>query len=289
MIYTIKNDRLTVKISDYAAEIRSVTGNGCEYIWQPEEGHWQRQAPWLFPICGGLTEGRYVYRGKTYEMQKHGFARTSLFTLDGATDAAVTMTLTDSAETLAVYPFAFRLTVTYALSDDRLLCTVRIANPGTDELIAGIGAHPGFRVPLSGDGRFEDWTLVFANECSPGEMTLSDDHLWSGESRPFPLEGSKSLPLTRDLFSLDARFLFGAGDTVTLRSDRSPHSVTVRYAGFPYVGFWSEPTDVGFLCIEPWQGLPAVSGVIDDLETKRDLFHIAPGKERTVALEMQFQ
>lgn len=289
MIYTLKNDRLTVQISDYAAEIRSVRGNGCEYIWQTEEGHWQRQAPWLFPICGGLCEGRYVYRGKTYEMQKHGFARTSVFQAGEANETSVAMTLTDSAETRAVYPFAFRLTVVYELSGDRLRCTVRIVNPGEDELIAGIGAHPGFRVPLSGDGRFDDWTLVFENECSPDEMTLSDDHLWSGERRPFPLEEGRRLPLSRSLFSLDARFLSGTGGAVTLRSDRSLRSVTVRYGGFPYVGFWSEPTDAGFLCIEPWQGLPAVSGAVDDLATKRDLFHIAPGKERTVALEMQFQ
>ena len=287
MLYTIKNDRLTVGVSDYAAEIRSVRGNGCEYIWQPEAGHWQRQAPWLFPICGGLFEGRYTYRGRSYEMQKHGFARTSLFTLEGATESSLSFSLSDSLETRKVYPFAFRLDVTYALQKNRLCCTLTVSNPGEDELIAGLGGHPGFRVPLDGKGRFDDWFLSFPGAVDPCEMTLSDDLLWSGSKTPFALPDGK-LPLARSLFSRDAHFLAGAGNTVTLGSPLSERSVTLSWDGFPYLGFWSEPTDVGFLCIEPWHGLPSVSGRVDDLATKPDLFHIAPGKSETLALRMQF-
>ena len=81
MFYTLKNDYLTVKISDLGAELCSVQAkNGCEYMWQPEAGHWQGHAPWLFPICSRLYEGRYIYRGRSYEMPGHGFARTSYFT-----------------------------------------------------------------------------------------------------------------------------------------------------------------------------------------------------------------
>ena len=288
MFYTIRNDKLAVRISDEGAEVHSVVAHGCEYIWQPEAGHWQRHAPWLFPICGGLTEGRYVYRGRAYEMKKHGFARDLVFAVDRATETSVQMTLTESAETLAVYPFAFRLTVTYTLDHDRLLCRAQIANPGSDELIAGFGGHPGFRVPLDG-GAYDDWYLSFEKPGDVCEMTLSDDFFWSGNSVPFPLTDGKTLPLSRALFARDAKFFSGTGGAVTLQSDASPRSVTVRYAGIPYVGVWSEPVDVGFVCIEPWQGLPAVSGKVDDLSTKRDLFHIAPGEAREFRMEMQFR
>ena len=289
MLYTIKNDYLTVKINDLGAEICSVQAkNGCEYIWQPEEGHWQGHAPWLFPICSRLYEGRYTYRGRSYEMPGHGFAHTQYFTGMKVSDTTLHMTLTENDETLRMYPFEFLLTVTYTLVEDRLVTDVRIVNTGRATLIAGLGAHPGFRVPLSGDAKFDEWFLEFENECAPFEMVLSRDLLWSGRRRRFPLENGRRVRLDRSLFAKDGHFLAGTGSAVTLKAFGAERSMTMRYEGMPYLGFWSEPTDVGFVCIEPWHGLPSVTGTVDDLETKRDLFHIAPGSEQRVRLEMQF-
>ena len=58
MIYTISNDKLCVKISDFGAELQSVTdlADGCEYIWQGDAKYWDDRAPTLFPICGRFTE-----------------------------------------------------------------------------------------------------------------------------------------------------------------------------------------------------------------------------------------
>ena len=173
MFYTLKNDFLTVKINDKGAELSSVLGkNGCEYMWQPKEGHWQDHAPWLFPICSRLYGGYYTYRGRKYEMGGHGFAHSQYFTGMKVSETALHMTLTENAETLRQYPFEFLLTVTYRLVENHLLCDVQIVNPGQDELIAGFGGHPGFQVPLGGSGKFEDWYLEFENECAPYEMTL---------------------------------------------------------------------------------------------------------------------
>ena len=289
MFYTLKNEYLTVKISDLGAELCSVQAkNGCEYMWQPEAGHWQGHAPWLFPICSRLYEGRYTYRGRSYQMPGHGFAHTSYFTGMKVSDTVLHMTLTENDETLRMYPFEFLLTVTYTLIDDRLLIDVRIVNPGRETLIAGLGAHPGFRVPLSGNGKFDEWFLEFAEECRPFEMTLSRDIFWTGRRRRFPLENDRRVRLDRSLFAKDGHFLSGTGHVVTLKSFGAERAVTLTYEGMPYLGFWSEPSDVGFVCVEPWHGLPSVTGVVDDLETKRDLFHIAPGGEQRVRLEMRF-
>ena len=46
-----------------------------------------------------------------------------------------------------------------------------------------------------------------------------------------------------------------------------------------YVGFWHKPlTSAPYVCIEPWTSVPAYDGVIDDLETKRDMMRLAPGQ-----------
>lgn len=290
MFYTIQNDFLTVKINDFGAELCSVQSkkNGCEYMWQPEEGHWQGHAPWLFPICSRLYEGHYTYRGRSYEMPGHGFAHSRHFMGMKVSESALHLTLTEDDETLRMYPFEFLFSVTYSLIENRLLIDVRIVNPGREELIAGLGAHPGFRVPLSGEGKFDDWYLEFENECEPYEMVISRDLLWTGRRRRFPLEDGRRVRLDRSLFARDGHFLSGTGSVVTLKSAETERAVTLRYEGMPYLGFWSESTDAGFVCIEPWHGLPSVTGVVDDLTTKRDLFHIAPGSEQLVRLEMRF-
>ena len=78
MNYTLKNDLLTITISDLGGELQSVKGNGCEYLWQGDPSYWTGRAPLLFPICGRFFDGRYTYAGKTYEMGTHGFLRHSL-------------------------------------------------------------------------------------------------------------------------------------------------------------------------------------------------------------------
>jgi galactose mutarotase-like enzyme len=110
MIYTLKNQELTVQLTDAGAEIVSVRrGDACEYIWQGDPAYWSGRTPLMFPICGRLYEGRYTHNGKTYEMGKHGFAKLMEFEGKQTSDTSVTLTLTDSDETRAVYPFAFSL------------------------------------------------------------------------------------------------------------------------------------------------------------------------------------
>lgn len=75
MLYTIFNDFIEVTISDVGAELQSIRSksDGTEYLWQGNPEFWAGRAYNLFPICGRLTEGRYTFEGKTYEMNLHGF------------------------------------------------------------------------------------------------------------------------------------------------------------------------------------------------------------------------
>ena len=77
MLYTIENSEIRVQISDMGAELQSIClkADGSEYLWQGDKTFWSGRAYNLFPICGRLSEGKYTYAGKTYEMNLHGFAR----------------------------------------------------------------------------------------------------------------------------------------------------------------------------------------------------------------------
>ena len=81
MLYTIENSEIRVQISDMGAELQSIClkADGSEYLWQGDKTFWSGRAYNLFPICGRLSEGKYTYAGKTYEMNLHGFARKTAF------------------------------------------------------------------------------------------------------------------------------------------------------------------------------------------------------------------
>ena len=79
--------------------------------------------PILFPICGNLPNNTYKYGDREYQLKQHGVARDLPWKVtDTNTDnlASITLTLDSNQDTLAVYPFAFKLTFTYQLEGNRL-------------------------------------------------------------------------------------------------------------------------------------------------------------------------
>ena len=288
MIYTLKNNILTVEIDSFGAQIMSVKRGNCEYIWQGDPEYWTGRTPILFPICGRLFGGKYTCEGKEYEMNLHGFARNSELEVISANDTEIVFGLCENETTLAMYPFAFNLTVAYRLEGDKVSSHIEIKNTGDKLLPATFGAHPGFNVPLDG-GNFEDYYLEFCEDCTPDELMFSDTCFNTGLKKAYPLKDSKILPLRHSLFNVDAIFMDRIAPSATLKSDKSERYVTMKYAGMPYLGIWHKPrSEAPYVCIEPWCGLPSFDGRVDDMATKSDMFHIEAGKSKTVTYEIIF-
>ena len=290
MNYILKNDQLTVTLSDHGAEMISAKRGDCEYVWQGDEAYWKGQAPILFPICGRLFEQTCTYEGKTYRMGTHGFARSSDFYVKKATDTEIVFGLDANDDTRAVYPFDFALEISYCLEGARLSTTATIRNTGSTVLPATFGGHPGFNVPLDGTGAFTDYYLEFGEACSPDEIMMTPTCFLTGKRQAYPLVDGNRLPLSHDLFNIDAIFLSRVANSVTLRSDKTDRAVTLRYSDMPYLGIWHAPrTDAPYLCIEPWCGLPAFDQTIEDLATKPDMFRICPHSQKSVQFSVEFQ
>ena len=289
MVYTLKNENLTVLISDKGAELISVKGtDGCEYIWQGDAKYWAGQAPLMFPICGRLFGGKYTLGGKDYEMTIHGFARRSVFTVTESSDELIRFTLSDSEETRAVYPFSFTLTVEYRLVGNQILSGISVINNGEEIMPFTLGLHPGFNVPL-GEGSFEDFYIEFTEPCSPDHIKMSDTCFLTGKNEAFYLEDGKRLDLCHSLFDNDAIFLARNSHEIVLKSDKYDRYVRFTAEGFPYVGFWHAPkSDAPYVCIEPWCGLPSYDGEIDDLSKKRDMFRLGAGEKKDLAYSLIF-
>ena len=280
MLYTIQNPQMRVTIDSLGAQLMFITAaDGTEYLWGGDEAYWRNRAPNLFPYVGRLTEGRCTYGGKSYEMTRHGFAnRTQFSALESGADH-VTLHMEDSGETRAVYPFAFAFDLVYALSGSTLSVTYRVTNRDGKEMYFGLGAHPGFRVPLEPGKAFTDYRLTFAQPCQPWQVLMSDDYLINGQEAPYPLEGGRSMPLRHDLFDHDAIILKNMDRTVTLSAGEGSRGVTVSYPRMRYLGVWHKPeSDAPYVCLEPWLSLPSRHGVVEDLSQQNDLMALCPGE-----------
>lgn len=280
MNYTISNDQIEVTVSDVGAELMSIKSlkDGTEFLWQGDPAFWAGRAYNLFPICGRLAEGKYTFRGETYEMNLHGFVRKS--TLDATVLARdkIDFGLRSDERTKAMYPFDFEYHICYSLVGSTVKMEISVINHTDSTMPFALGGHPGFNVPLAGAGAFEDWRLEFCPECEPVHVVFSDACLTTEERKPFPLEDGKILRLRHDLFDHDAVVLAGTSHRVSLKSNLSPHSVTVEVPdAMKYLGIWHAPKkEAPYVCIEPWTSLPAYDGRVDDLETKEDMFELSP-------------
>lgn len=280
MIYTVENELIKVEITDMGAELQSIVlkKDGTEYLWQGDPEFWASRASNLFPICGRLTDGKYTYKGKTYEMNLHGFARHREFNAEKLSDTEIRFTLTSSDELKEQYPFDFIFSITYVLKGSGILCRFDVKNTGNDVMYFGLGGHPGYNVPLTDGEKFEDYYLEF--DCvKPMRRVCMSPLFYLGRTEEYPLRDGKVIDLDHDLFSEDARFFTDMCGYVTLKSRKSDKFVRMEYPKMKFLGIWHKPkTTAPYICIEPWTSLPAYDGKVDDLETKNEMTVLGAGE-----------
>ncbi|MPQ21358.1 MULTISPECIES: aldose 1-epimerase family protein [Carnobacterium] len=289
MMIKLENETLTVTILTKGAELTSIKrkDNKIEYLWQADPKYWGRHAPVLFPFVGRLKEDRYEVDGKTYPMGQHGFARDCEFEIMHQTASTVTLKLSDSPSTKERYPYAFHLLITYTLADNTVTTAYRVENPASDKsLYFSIGAHPGFNIPLTTDTIFEDYYFSFSPRKTRTTIPLSGAYL----NTPCKTlaQTNTDIALTRSLFDNDAMIYETKGENIfTIKSEKTEHSVAVRFVDFPYVGIWSPPqTDAPFVCIEPWFGIADDMNATGKIEEKLGMQTLAPQKSFEAAFEI---
>ncbi|WP_126246495.1 aldose 1-epimerase family protein [Chitinophaga rhizosphaerae] len=274
---TIDNEILSVQISPKGAELQAIQrkDNHLEYLWSGDAAFWGKKSPVLFPIVGGLKNNQYRFNGKTYELGRHGFARDKIFELTEQTPHSATFVLTDDGDTLARYPFPFTLSIRYAVNDATLTVRYTVQNTGDQPMYFSIGAHPAFRVPLAEGTHYHDYALHFNAPENAALWPLSPEGQILDEPVAY-FDNSQELPLTKELFLKDALvFKHLASNAISLRSDKTPHGLELRFPGFPYMGIWAAP-NADFVCIEPWYGIADHVSASGDITRKEGIIELAP-------------
>ena len=282
MIKTIENEKLVVDINQLGAEVFSIRSkdSNTEFLWQGDKKYWGGRAPVLFPICGRLFEGKYTYKGKEYEMELHGFARKSEFSINKIASDEIEFTLVSNEKTKQIYPFDFELKISFKLDDNNLIKTMKVTNTGNETMPFAFGGHPGFNVPVYEGEKFEDYYIEFPSDTLD-KIIMSDRCLYLNKTEKYSLI-DKRIQLKHNLFDNDALFFEMKDASVKLKSKKSSFELEVSFNDMTCLGLWHMPkTDAPYVCIEPWHGVPADDGVIDNLMTKRQMIHLDSGASYT--------
>jgi galactose mutarotase-like enzyme len=277
-MYFIQNNFLKVSINPRGAELDSIFHkiHQLEYLWSGDATFWGKKSPVLFPIIGTLKDNSYQYKGKTYQLPRHGFARERVFEIAQKSDESIEFLLKSDAETLKIYPFDFEFSLIYHLEGAKLSVTYRIKNKSRRVLYASVGAHPAFKVPLQDNLSYEDYYLQFSENETAGRYPINPAGLIISPAEAY-LNGNR-LPLKKSLFYQDALvFKELRSEAMTLRSDKSPHGLTMTYKGFPFFGIWAA-RDADFVCLEPWCGIADGENAGADFTKKEGILKVGVGK-----------
>ncbi|RKP43763.1 aldose epimerase [Pararobbsia silviterrae] len=264
---------------------------GRDVIHWPSDADWSRPAkirggnPLLFPFLGRHRVDGEIGRwrdsdGTVYALPAHGFARDAVFSaqIDAASATpSVTMTLTDSDATRAVYPFAFAFSAIYTLiSADTLEVSLVTENRGATPLPYYAGHHFYFVLPhaLRGETTIDLPPTVRRFHQADGALSAPEPG-----DRTYRLDDAR----IQDRFHvIDA--VPAAERIAYLRTPSLGRTVEfdLRASPAPWyaVTTWTEDDASDFFCVEPWLGLP------DAIHNGAGLRWIAPGATETATLRL---
>jgi galactose mutarotase-like enzyme len=264
MTTTISNSEVTAIINHKGAELISFINNGSkkEYIWNGNPEFWGKHSPILFPIVGTLKNNCYTYKGKSFQMSRHGFARDMNFNLLYNSESEVAFSVVSNEETNKLYPFTFELQIIYTVHKSEIQITYKVFNHGLNTMLYSIGGHPALSLP----NQFENYSLKFESNEKLIAYQLEND-LLSNTTKQISLE-QNTVPLSYSLFEKDALiFKELQSKQIQLLENKTP-ILNFKFKDFPNFGIWTK-TKAPFICLEPWAGysdIVTTSGAIEEKE-----------------------
>ena len=288
--FTIENEYLKVTVTTWGAQVKSVVRkcDGVEHIWQADKSVWGYHAPILFPHTGKVVDGKIEAKGKIYESSQHGFARTMEHSFVDQTADSIVLELCANEETLARFPYEFRLVSTFTLEAYTLHHTLTVENLDEEKLPFGMGYHPAFTIPFDENHTATDYELRFDQmesplclNCLPTGL-VQKDHYYLGSN-------ITAIAVDDKLFDNDSYCMANlSSSTLGIYEKDTGRAVVCNIAQFPYTLIWSKPGMPKFICIEPWNSLPSAEGSSIAWDEKPAAAILLPGEAWSTTLSTSF-
>ena len=201
--------------------------------------------PFLFPIFGRLKNACYRWEGREYHMEIHGFGHTSLWEVQEHRPDTLVLALNESEQTLAQYPFRFRVTLTFRVGEGQLTIAQCYENLDSVPMPYNYGFHPYFLTEKPEHIQVETTADAFF-DFATGGRPFGHDRVSIAVPDGAPEAGAALMGVTGPTVLQNLT----EGKQLTMEFDDSFHThVLWTQAGKP------------FLCVEP------VNGTADGLNT----------------------
>ena len=188
--------------------------------------------PVLFPMTGGLPNNELPLPQGIFKLAQHGFARQVPWELAALPDGrGVQLILSETAETLQVYPFRFQLTMDVRLAPGALEITATVENRDQAVMPFSFGLHPYFNLSSLETARFEGLPAQCLNHLTMEKAATADQMEQLATGIDLLVEPTGSVRLVDDT----------AGTILELELT-TPLDLVV---------LWTEPPRA-MVCMEPW-------------------------------------
>lgn len=245
MLYFLENDVLKLAVDTHGAELSSIfnKAENKEMLWQGDPEFWGRKSLVLFPVVGKYKNGKTTYNGEEYALGQHGFARDSEFIPIEETESKLSFELTSNEETLAKYPFKFRLICSFELKNNKIIVGWYIENIDDKKIYFSIGAHPAFYCEKSK-------TVLSMNDENLKYNLINSDGLYTKPK----YDVDNTFVLHDNVFDNDALIIENSNVSDVSLIDNNKKYLTVKFDAKIF-GIWSPAKkNAPFVCIEPWYG-----------------------------------
>ena len=190
--------------------------------------------PVLFPICGNLPGDRLEVDGVAHTLRQHGFARDLPWTLEALEDqTGIRLSLASTPETLAAYPFRFRVEMECRALAQALEIRTTIENQSAQPMPFSFGLHPYFSVSDLTRTRLTGLPDRCLNHLEMAPAATKDQLARLADGIDFLCQPQGPVALVDDV----------SGSQLQLRH-QAPLDLTV---------VWTEPPR-SMVCLEPWTG-----------------------------------
>ena len=272
MNYTLKNDFYELTASTLGAELVSIKNSeGRELLWQNNLGEgWANHAPILFPFCGRLKDGEFIYNGDHFPMKIHGFALRTEFEFVKSTENSLLFLLKSNSETREIYPFDFELYATYTLDGDKIVFSAEVKNTGDKVMPYAFGWHPGFMLPTENGQDINDYSVRFKDKEAITRVLFTSDLSVPGRFVSYPTPNSRYQLCEDEIYKHDTMVFRDAGYEVTLAAEGHPFKLNMSWTeNLPVLCIWKMPrNEAKYICIEPWSHTTARGEGCNDIEVR---------------------
>lgn len=271
----LSNNRINATFSTKGAELISVLKDGKEKIWIGDPAVWACHAPLLFPICGGLKDDKYIYNGKEYTLQKHGYARFVEFEVESHSDNSIVFLHKFNKETLKNFPFEYELRVIYTLNGSEIKVGYNVKNLADSDMYFSVGGHEGYYCPEG----IEEYSVIF------DKPEILDSSILNGNLLEYNTinvgENTCELPLKYEFFAVDALvFLNLKSRKVSLKNRKTGEEVGLEFEGHDFFLLWTKP-GAKYICMEPWCGCQDFVDSDYDFKNKKGIIKLSGREEKT--------